>query len=203
MDMIKKRPRTRLSPQKRKLQLMDIALEVFARRGIGRGGHADIADIAQVSVATVFNYFPTREDLVDEVLQHVVRQFSGFLNEHIDTTVHAKVNLKTLASKMCEQVFDNSHWLKVWFEWSASAREEVWPLYMSLNKNSRLLVESMFAQSIERGEICDKQTPENLTKMFHAICYAIYLEANRNSDKDHLEAFTNSFLDMLCIYKEA
>ncbi|HAS5176981.1 TPA: TetR/AcrR family transcriptional regulator, partial [Vibrio cholerae] len=33
---IEKRPRTRLSPQKRKLQLMEIALEVFAKRGIGR-----------------------------------------------------------------------------------------------------------------------------------------------------------------------
>lgn len=44
---IEKRPRTRLSPQKRKLQLMEIALEVFAKRGIGRGGHADIAEIAK------------------------------------------------------------------------------------------------------------------------------------------------------------
>ncbi len=76
---IEKRPRTRLSPQKRKLQLMEIALEVFAKRGIGRGGHADIAEIAQVSVATVFNYFPTREDLVDDVLNFVVRQYSIFL----------------------------------------------------------------------------------------------------------------------------
>ena len=36
MDSIAKRPRTRLSPQKRKQQLMEIALEVFARRGIGQ-----------------------------------------------------------------------------------------------------------------------------------------------------------------------
>lgn len=202
MDIIQKRPRTRLSPQKRKLQLMDIALEVFARRGIGRGGHADIAEIAQVSVATVFNYFPTREDLVDEILHHVVRQFSAFLNENIDTSLHAKQNLKNIAEKMCELALQNEHWLKVWFEWSASARDEVWPLFVSLNKNSRLLIESMFSQSIQRGEICEKQNPENLTKMFHAICYAIYLEANRINDKEHLDEFTDSFLNMLCIYKE-
>lgn len=201
MDMIKKRPRTRLSPQKRKLQLMDIALEVFARRGIGRGGHADIAEIAQVSVATVFNYFPTREDLVDEILHHVVRQFSAFLNENIDTSLHAKENLKNIASEMSDLALENTHWLKVWFEWSASARDEVWPLYTSLNKNSRLLVESMFTQSIQRGEICDQQNPEHLTKMFQAICYAIYLEANRGSDKEKLAAFTDSFLNMLCIYQ--
>lgn len=90
MDSIAKRPRTRLSPLKRKQQLMEIALEVFARRGIGRGGHADIAEIAQVSVATVFNYFPTREDLVDEVLNHVVRQFSNFLSDNIDLDIHAR-----------------------------------------------------------------------------------------------------------------
>lgn len=90
MDSIVKRPRTRLSPQKRKLQLMEIALEVFAKRGIGRGGHADIAEIAQVSVATVFNYFPTREDLVDEVLNHVVCQYSNFLSNTIDLDVDIK-----------------------------------------------------------------------------------------------------------------
>lgn len=202
MEMIQKRHRTRLSPQKRKLQLMDIALEVFARRGIGRGGHADIAEIAQVSVATVFNYFPTREDLVDEILHHVVRQFSAFLNENIDTSLHAKENLKNTADNMCELALQNEHWLKVWFEWSASARQEVWPLFVSLNKNSRLLIENMFSQSIQRNEICAKQNPENLTKMFHAICYAIYLEANRVNDKQHLDEFTNSFLNMLCIYEE-
>ncbi|WP_413283777.1 TetR family transcriptional regulator [Vibrio sp. MA40-2] len=202
MDMIKKHPRTRLSPQKRKLQLMDIALEVFARRGIGRGGHADIADVAQVSVATVFNYFPTREDLVDEILHHVVRQFSGFLNENLDTSLHARENLKNVAESMCELVLQDTHWLKIWFEWSASARDEVWPLYVSLNKNSRLLVENMFTQSIERGEISAQQNPENLAKMFQAICYAIYLEANRNGDKEHLTAFTTNFLDMLCIYND-
>ncbi len=91
---IEKRPRTRLSPQKRKLQLMEIALEVFAKRGIGRGGHADIAEIAQVSVATVFNYFPTREDLVDDVLNFVVRQYSNFLTDHIDLDLDVKTNLQ-------------------------------------------------------------------------------------------------------------
>jgi len=119
MDSISKRPRTRLSPLKRKLQLMEIALEVFSRRGIGRGGHADIADIAQVSVATVFNYFPTREDLVDEVLNHVVRQFSNFLSDNIDLDIHAKQNLHNIATEMVTLVAHDSHWLNVWFEWSA------------------------------------------------------------------------------------
>lgn len=202
MDMIKKRPRTRLSPQKRKLQLMDIALEVFARRGIGRGGHADIAEIAQVSVATVFNYFPTREDLVDEVLHHVVRQFSGFLNEAIDTSIHTKENLRIITTQLVDLARSDCHWLKVWFEWSASTREEVWPLYVSLNSNSSLLIESMFKKAIERGEIWEEQNPEYLARMFHGICYSVYVQANREHEREYLDNMVNSFLNMLCIYKQ-
>lgn len=148
MDSIAKRPRTRLSPLKRKQQLMEIALEVFARRGIGRGGHADIAEIAQVSVATVFNYFPTREDLVDEVLNHVVRQFSNFLSDNIDLDIHAQDNLKNITNAMIELVTQDCHWLKVWFEWSASTRDEVWPLFVTTNRTNQLLVQNMlFAPS--------------------------------------------------------
>lgn len=67
------RRRTRLSPEARRNQLMECAIEVFSRRGIGRAGHAEIAEQAKVSVATVFNYFNTREELVDEVLAEIER----------------------------------------------------------------------------------------------------------------------------------
>ncbi|MGF1752719.1 TetR/AcrR family transcriptional regulator [Vibrio makurazakiensis] len=201
MDSIAKRPRTRLSPLKRKLQLMEIALEVFARRGIGRGGHADIAEIAQVSVATVFNYFPTREDLVDEVLNHVVRQFSNFLSDNIDLDIHAKENLNTIATEMVTLVAHDCHWLKVWFEWSASTRDEVWPLFVTTNRTNQMLVQNMFSKAIERGEVCDNHDPKHLANLFHGICYSLFIQANRAQSQAELDKLTTSYLDMLCIYK--
>ncbi len=198
---IEKRPRTRLSPQKRKLQLMEIALEVFARRGIGRGGHADIAEIAQVSVATVFNYFPTREDLVDEVLTHVVRQFSNFLTDNIDLDVPAKDNLSNITQKLVSITLEDCHWLKVWFEWSASTREEVWPLFMSTNRTNQLLVKNIFIKAKERGEICEKHDPEELTMLFHGLCYSLFVQANRVQNEEAINKLANTYMDMLCIYK--
>lgn len=201
MDSIAKRPRTRLSPQKRKQQLMEISLEVFARRGIGRGGHADIAEIAQVSVATVFNYFPTREDLVDDVLNYVVRQFSNFLADNIDLDIHAKENLTNLTSEMIDLVFNDCHWIKVWFEWSASTRDEVWPLFVTTNSTNQRLVENMFIKAIERGEVCDKHHPTDLTALFHGIFYSLFVQANRVEEREDMAKLTESYLDMLCIYK--
>lgn len=199
---IEKRPRTRLSPQKRKLQLMEIALEVFATRGIGRGGHADIAEIAQVSVATVFNYFPTREDLVDDVLTHVVRQFSNFLADNIDLDLHAKDNLTNITTKMISLVIEDCHWLKVWFEWSASTREEVWPLFVSTNRTNQLLVQNMFIKAIERGEVCDQHEPEHLATLFLGIFYSLFVQANRIQDEASMDVLVKSYLSMLCIYKK-
>lgn len=198
---IEKRPRTRLSPQKRKLQLMEIALEVFARRGIGRGGHADIAEIAQVSVATVFNYFPTREDLVDEVLTYVVRQFSNFLTDNIDLDLPAKENLSNITKELVEISYQDCYWLKVWFEWSASTRDEVWPLFMSTNRTNQMLVKNIFSKAIERGEVCDKHDPEELAMLFHGLCYSLFVQANRVEDKESINQLANTYMDMLCIYK--
>ena len=61
------RRRTRLSPEARRDQLMECAVEVFSRRGIGRAGHAEIAEQAKVSVATVFNYFNTQMCIRDRL----------------------------------------------------------------------------------------------------------------------------------------
>jgi len=66
-------PRKRLPPEERRAQLLATALEVFARRGFGRAGHAEIAEAAGVAVSTVFVYFKTREALVGAVLAEVGR----------------------------------------------------------------------------------------------------------------------------------
>jgi TetR/AcrR family transcriptional regulator, hemagglutinin/protease regulatory protein len=198
---IEKRPRTRLSPKKRKLQLMEIALEVFAKRGIGRGGHADIAEIAQVSVATVFNYFPTREDLVDDVLTHVVHQFSNFLADNIELDIPIRDNLYHLIHEMTELVLGDCDWLKVWFEWSASSRQEVWPLFVSTNHTNRLLIKNMFSRAIEKGDVSDNFDPEHLSTLFLGMFYALFVQANRIRDKAVIDELVLNHLDMLCIYK--
>lgn len=45
-------------------RIADAAIALFAERGFERVPVADIAAAAEVSPATVFNYFPTKEDLI-------------------------------------------------------------------------------------------------------------------------------------------
>src|SRR5215831_11115554 len=65
-----------LEKVERRALLLQCAMRVFARRGLGSARHAEIARAAKVSVPTVFFYFPTRTVLVSAVLEEVARFFT-------------------------------------------------------------------------------------------------------------------------------
>jgi AcrR family transcriptional regulator len=61
--------------------LAETAMGLFAVRGFDAVTVAEVAQAAEVSVTTVFNYFPTKEDLFydrqDEVIEHLSRVVSA------------------------------------------------------------------------------------------------------------------------------
>src|SRR5215469_976230 len=73
----RRRRTNRLDKAERRIMLLQCAMRVFARRGIGAARHAEVARRARVSVPTVFFYFPTRKALVNAVLEEV----AGFFTE--------------------------------------------------------------------------------------------------------------------------
>ncbi|POF56582.1 LuxR family transcriptional regulator, partial [Vibrio vulnificus] len=125
----------------------------------------------------------------------------NFLSDNIDLDLHAKENIANITNAMIELVVQDNHWLKVWFEWSASTRDEVWPLFVTTNRTNQLLVQNMFIKAIERGEVCDQHNPEDLANLFHGICYSLFVQANRTNNTAELSKLVSSYLDMLCIYK--
>ena len=67
--------------QRLREQISGAALRLFAERGFEEVTIAEVADAADVSQKTVFNYFPTKEDLVyareEEVEQQLREAFGG------------------------------------------------------------------------------------------------------------------------------
>lgn len=126
------RRRTRLSPEARRNQLMECAIEVFSRRGIGRAGHAEIAEQAKVSVATVFNYFNTREELVDEVLAEIERFVHQMLEQAYTGRGPVSDSIRRHVKLFVDAAYDQPDHASIWLEWSSSVREEVWPRYAKL-----------------------------------------------------------------------
>src|SRR5919201_5729499 len=67
--------------QQTRRALADTARHLFAERGFEQISVAEIARAAEVSVATVFNYFPTKEDLVYDGLERFEEQLLAAIRD--------------------------------------------------------------------------------------------------------------------------
>lgn len=111
----------RLDPNARRSQLLEHAMSAFADAGIERAVHADVAARANVSTPTVFKYFPTREALVDAVLQDVesaILELPKLLPEGV--TLKPAEMARTLASIISELCIDRPDLMKVALSWSVA-----------------------------------------------------------------------------------
>ena len=119
--------RQRLNRDARRAQLLEHAISAFAEAGIERAAHADVAKRAKVSTPTVFKYFPTREMLVDAVLNEIEIAFwdlGGLKSNAID--LEPAQMAKSLANSMSELCKLRPDLMKVALIWSfafSSVRE--------------------------------------------------------------------------------
>jgi TetR/AcrR family transcriptional regulator, hemagglutinin/protease regulatory protein len=139
----------RLDPSERRPQLLQCAIRVFARRGLGGAHHAEIAREARVSVPTVFFYFPTREALVMAVLDEVAR----FLTE-MAVTIHSGAGdaaqiVLAHAQAFADSVDTHTDYARVWLDWSTAIREEIWPHYLEFQEN----IVAIIANTIRRWRV--------------------------------------------------
>ena len=112
--------RTRLSPEERRSQLLEAAVELFAERGIGEAKHADIAKRTGVSVATTFVYFPTREALIESVLDEVADRNLAIFEDVAAEGLTVPELLKALAEQAVKRAEDERAYAQVWLNWSTN-----------------------------------------------------------------------------------
>lgn len=170
--------RTRLNPEQRKQQLLDAAILVFARRGLGRAAHADIAEETGVSVPTVFNYFKTREDLVDAVLGHIEAFFiDDAIKFHHQSG--AKDNpLMTMQShsfSFLEKAKSEPDKVKIWLEWSASVREDTWPRYMDFQEKILDIIEPTIQAGLDSGQMKAQLNARELGRIIFGQAHPVTL----------------------------
>jgi TetR/AcrR family hemagglutinin/protease transcriptional regulator len=125
------RNRNRLSPEARRHQLVETAIETFADMGIERTGHGDIAKRAGVSTATVFNYFPTREVLTQDVLNEIEAQIIEMFETLPEAGNDARTQILSMAGAYEKMIEDRPATLKAYLSWSVSFNPDLRPQYLA------------------------------------------------------------------------
>ena len=167
------RRRTRLNPDARSRQLMDHAIAVFAQRGIGRASHAEIAERAHVSVATVFNYFHTREELVDAVLAEVETHLYTIAQQAYDSENGALACVEQFIERYINAAYEKGEYNLIALEWSASMREDVWPRFHQFNQRVLDLITNKLQRSANAGELKLLMAANELARLLNSLCLPV------------------------------
>lgn len=155
----------RMSPQDRRAQILSRAVEVFARRGLERAAHAEIAREAKVAVPTVFAYFRTRADLTRGVLDAIVRFYTEMTDEHFRVEIPAARALFDNAIAFAASVDRRSDYARVLLEWSSAVREEIWPLFLEFHAAMVARIEATIRRGQREGDIDADLDAENAALM--------------------------------------
>ncbi len=199
MELVEtKTKRTRLDPEKRHAQLLNCAVVAFANKGIGRAVHADVAELAGVSVPTVFNYFRTREDLVDAVLTEVERYFLEVANAAHGGGFDAIDALHEHGNYFVTAAVDHQEYVKVWLEWTSSLRDDVWPRYLLLHNRVISQIARSIQRGIDKGDVTVNLTARELAMIFmgsaHTVAMMVYAPENT---ADGIRAFMHRAVTVL------
>jgi len=121
--------RRRLSPEERRKQLLQVGLKVFASLGLEGAGHANIAKAANVSTATVFNYFPTRpiltQALIWEIKAILKADFKIMMDEFDFQNASPESRIYHMASTYNKIIDEKPDVFKAFLMWSVSFNQEL------------------------------------------------------------------------------
>jgi len=190
----------RLSAAQRQRHLLECALVVFARDGIGRAGHTQIAALAGVSVPAVFKYFPTRSALVDAVLDHVGHRLLELARKSHRGSQSARDAIRAHACGWNQLTLDSPHIVKIWLEWSASIREDVWPRFLVLEDKLNRII----ARTINRDPDAPKHlTPLEAARAIHGMAYMVaHMHFAPEPTGDDAETFALNVVDALLGFRD-
>lgn len=193
------RRRTRLSPEARRKQLMECATSVFAKRGIGRAGHAEIAEMANVSVATVFNYFNTRDDLVDDVLTEVETHIVQLITQTFHRDLSLQENIDNYVNAIVDMTFEQPEIVHIWLEWSSSVREDVWPRFTQVQQHINETISHSLQQGLTNSQSSQPMNADNTAQALTAAFYLAIQMVNRpdRPSRDMVVEFITQYVNSL------
>lgn len=142
--------RPRMSPEERQAQLLAVAITIYGRMGVERAGHGDVAKLAGVSTATVFNYFPTRDALTDAVLNAV----KSHVRDSFDSTASVPTGtprLLALAATFKTLIDNQPDIVKVLLNWSVSFGVETRPRFLEFQEETLNLLHDAISDDARDG----------------------------------------------------
>jgi TetR/AcrR family hemagglutinin/protease transcriptional regulator len=173
----------------RRAQLLESAIGVFARDGIGRATHATIAEESGVSVATVFVHFPNREALVHDVLEAVDAAFSAMIRATLRSHADTREALLALARAFADSIDTHPDQVRVWLDWSTAVSDPNWTGWLDFQKRALRSIRHKIRSGVRAGTVNPQIDVDAAARIFNGASHIVALMkfgAARPADVDRM-----------------
>ena len=166
--------------------IMDAALKLFTERGFHGTSTAQISKEAGVATGTLFNYFPTKEDLINSLYFEVKGQLSKSMGKEIEAQGTFQGKLRKIWSNLINWGVDNQEEFLFVGQFCSSpyiskfTREEVMKEYVFLHE--------LVDEGIKAGAIRDFSADLTIS-MFYQGSRAVvnlFLDSDPSQDKNKI-----------------
>lgn len=168
----------------KKTAIMEAALKLFTERGFHGTSTAEISKEAGVATGTLFNYFPTKEDLINSLYFEVKGQLSQSMGKEIEVQSTFQDKFRKIWSNLIKWGADNQEEFLFVGQFCSSpyiskfTREEVMKEYVFLH--------DLVNEGIKTGVIRDF-SPELTIAMFYQASRTVVnliLDSDSSQDKN-------------------
>ena len=142
-----------MAPELRKAQLLDCAVIQFSKLGIGGTFHSDVAELAQVSVPTVYSYFPSADSLKISVVNVVRDRLINIIENAALPADSAKQKLEKVLYAFAQLADDEPKLIKLWLDWSTIIAPPTWAAYESFQDEVLKRFTFFITEGINQGTL--------------------------------------------------
>ena len=140
--------------EKRKSQILDAAMDTFAKKGFHKTRMSDIADSSGLSKGTLYWYFDSKDTIILELLDRVFEPELKKLTTLLADTQSAEERLLLYTERAGEDIIKMLRWMPLFYDFIALAfRQDLIKKTISkFYKNNVDLLIVLIQQGIDSGE---------------------------------------------------
>ncbi len=191
-------------------RILDAARVQFAERGLDQVTMADVAKLAGVARATVFNYFPSKYALLEAITDEVLGYYLGMLERALaDTTTPTATLVRALFDHMGAGI-------QQYHAFHRGVFREIVKIQVGLDEGGEAertraaslgLLEQVLRRGKERGELTPDTSPEDLSRAFDSLANGTIVhwlyDGTSGSLRERMQRAAEIFLGPVAIDCEA
>jgi len=168
-----KKKRQWLAGPQRQKQLLTIALHVAAKRGLGRTGHIEIAKEAGVAVSSAFLYFPTKQNLLEQIVDEVARFYIELAHRYHQGAADPLQAIYDHFHGFANSVTTDPDYAQVWLEWAVLIRNDdhLWDRFLEFQETIIKIIATSIRRCHRLGAVSKDVPAADAARLLVASAY--------------------------------